>query len=89
MHCLCVLLPSPLKYVVGIDIAKDTLVACFGRLEATQQLRFGKQTAFPYTAAGFVDLLSWTTHQHVTSAPRWFIVEATGMYYEKLAYSPG
>lgn len=76
----------PLKYVVGVDIAKDMFVACFGRIEATQQLHFGKQVIFPNTAAGFADLLTWTTRQHVTSAPLWFIVEATGVYYEELAY---
>jgi transposase len=71
---------------VGIDIAEDTFVACFGRIETTQQLHFGKQTTFPNTVVGFVDLLSWTTRQHVKSAPLWFIVEATGVYYEELAY---
>ena len=39
----------PLKYVVGIDIAKDTVVACFGRIEPSQHLRFGKQATFDNT----------------------------------------
>jgi transposase len=71
---------------VGIDIAKDTFVACFGRIESTQQLHFGKQATFPNTVVGFMELLRWTTRQHVTSAPHWFIVHATGVYYEELAY---
>ena len=83
------MLPSPiapLKYVVGIDIAKDTFVACFGRIEASQHLRFGKQASFANTAAGFEELLIWTARQQGEAAPRWFVVEATGVYYEELAY---
>ncbi|WP_035565321.1 IS110 family transposase [Hymenobacter sp. IS2118] len=84
--------PSPrphypsLKYVVGIDIAKDTFVACFGQLDAQQQLRFGKQTTFDNTPAGFAGLLHWTAQQQQEEVPLWFVVEATGVYYEGLAY---
>ena len=76
----------PLKYVVGIDIAKDTFVACFGRIESTQHLRFSKQATFDNTLVGFVALLAWTAKQQATMAPLWFVVEATGVYYEELAY---
>jgi hypothetical protein len=37
----------PLKYVVGIDIAKDTFGACLGRLDTGQHLHFGKETSLP------------------------------------------
>jgi transposase len=77
---------TPLKYVVGIDIAKDTFVACFGRIEASQQLRFGKEATFVNTPAGFAALLAWTAKQQATAAALWFVVEATGVYYENLAY---
>ena len=77
---------APLKYVVGIDIAKDTFVACFGRIETSQHLRFGKETTFANTAAGFAALLAWTAKQQPAAAPCWFVVEATGVYYEELAY---
>ena len=77
---------APLKYVVGIDIAKDTFVACFGRIEASQQLHFGKETTFDNTLAGFSALLAWSARQQATPAPLWFVVEATGVYYEALAY---
>jgi transposase len=77
---------APLKYVVGIDIAKDTFVACFGRIEPTQHLSFSKETTFANSLAGFTDLLTWTTKQVTSAAPLWFVVEATGVYYEELAY---
>lgn len=77
---------APLKYVVGIDIAKDTFVACFGRIDAGQRLDFRKEVTFANSAGGFADLLAWTSQQHTTSVPLWFVVEATGVYYEDLAY---
>jgi len=77
---------APLKYVVGIDIAKDTFVACCGRIEMSQHLRFGKEATFDNTAAGFAALLVWTARQQPAAAPLWFVVEATGVYYEELAY---
>ncbi|TYZ12633.1 IS110 family transposase [Hymenobacter lutimineralis] len=79
-------LTAPLKYVVGIDIAKDTFVACFGLIEPSQQLRFGKEATFDNTLAGFEALLAWAARQQATAAALWFVVEATGVYYEALAY---
>ena len=83
------LLPSPtapLKCVVGIDIAKDSFVACVGHATLSQQLHFGKETTFANSASGLAALLSWVVKQHVSSSPLWFVVEATGVYYEELAY---
>jgi len=77
---------APLKYVEGIDIAKDTFVACFGHIDPSQHLAFGKETTFANTPAGFAALLVWTTKQQAVVAPQWFVVEATGVYYEELAY---
>jgi len=76
---------APFKYVVGIDIAKDTFVACFGRIDTNQSLSFGKEITFANTAVGFAALLVWTAKQQVVAAPQWFVVEATGVYYEELA----
>ena len=76
----------PLKYVVGIDIAKDSFVACLGYLEVSQQLHFGKEVTFDNTASGFADLLRWVAKHQTSASPRWFVVEATGVYYEEPAY---
>jgi len=78
--------PAPLKYVVGIDIAKDTFVACLGQLESSQQLHFRKEATFDNSFTGFTALLAWVTKQQTLPAPLWFVVEATGVYYEELAY---
>jgi len=72
--------------VVGIDIAKDSFVACFGQSPLSQQLTFSKETTFPNTVSGFAALLSWVAKQYASDSPRWFVVEATGVYDEELAY---
>lgn len=77
---------APLKYVVGIAIAKATFVAYFGRIDLSQSLSFGKETTFANTAAGFAALLVWTAKQQKVAAPQWFVVEAMGVYDEERAY---
>ena len=77
----------PQKYVVGIDIAKETFVACFGRLEEHQRLCLGIEKTFANSLAGFAELRAWAQRQQRhASTPCWFVVEATGVYYEALAY---
>lgn len=88
-RCLCALRPPllpPLKYVVGIDIAKAPCVACFGRIDPGQALSFGKETTCASTATGFAALLAWTAKQQVAAAAQWFVLEATGVHHEELAY---
>ena len=70
---------APLKCVVGIDIAKNSFVACVGHATLNQQLHFGKELTFANSASGFVALLSWVDKQHLSDSPLWFVVEATGV----------
>ncbi|MGY2132023.1 IS110 family RNA-guided transposase [Hymenobacter sp. HD11105] len=79
--------PVVLKYVVGIDIAKATFAACLGSIDATQRLRLGKVAEFANDAAGFEALQGWVAaSQAEAERPLWYVVEATGVYYEELAY---
>ncbi len=80
--------PVLLKYVVGIDIAKATFAACLGSIDTTQHLRLGKVAVFANDAAGFEALQRWVAAgQKEPACPLWYVVEATGVYYEELAYS--
>jgi hypothetical protein len=36
-------------------------------------------------SSGFVNLLSWVAKQQTSACPLWFVVEATGFYYEERA----
>ena len=76
----------PLKYVGGIAIAKDSFVTCLGYLEISQQLHFGKEATFDNTARGFADLFRWVAKHQAADSPRWFVVEAAGVYQEEPAY---
>ena len=78
----------PLKYVVGIDIAKDTFVACLGHIDAHQALHLSRKPAeFANDAAGFAACRRWVAAGTGHAAlPLRYVVEATGSYYEELAY---
>jgi transposase len=76
-----------IKHVVGIDISMDSLSVRFGIITDSQEKRFMGTATFPNEARGFRKLLAWTTKQLVEPhAPVWFVMEATGVYYEHLAY---
>ena len=77
---------APLKYAVGIDIAKDTFVACCGAIDPSQRLHQGRARTFANSPAGFAALLAWAAPQCPAPVPVWFVLEATGVYYEQLAY---
>lgn len=73
--------------MVGIDIAKATFAACLGSIDTTQRLRLGKVVEFANDAAGFEALQEWVAAtQAEAERPLWYVVEATGVYYEELAY---
>lgn len=78
---------ATIKHVVGIDIAKDTFSVRFGIITEQQEKRFLASATFPNENRGFRKLLAWVKKQSIESQiPVWFVMEATGVYYEHLAY---
>lgn len=78
---------SVIKQVVSVDIAKDSFEVRFGSITDHQEERFLASATFPNEKRGFRKLLEWTKKQLVSQdAPLWFVMEATGAYYEHLAY---
>jgi len=76
-----------IKQVVGIDVAKDNFEVRFGAISDQQEERFVGSATFPNEKRGFRKLLEWTKKQLIqVDAPVWFVMEATGSYYEHLAY---
>ena len=74
------------KQVLGIDVAQKELVVCLGRMydDWTPELYAGK--AFANSPKGFAALLKWVNrHTDETIAVR-YVMEATGIYHESLAY---
>jgi transposase len=74
------------KQVLGIDVAKNELVGCLGRMydDWTPEL-YGYKT-FANTVKGFAALVLWLKKNTEEVIPVRFVMEATGVYHEALAY---
>ena len=73
------------KQCIGIDVSKDSIDCCIGSTDANQQQIFSKSKKFSNTDDGFKELLKWTKTE-AKSVEIVFVMEATGVYYENLAY---
>src|SRR5258705_2518851 len=75
-----------LKQVAGINVAQKELVVSVGRLkeDLTHDI-YGYKT-FTNTPKGFKELVEWVKKVSVTDLPLRFVMEATGVYHESLAY---
>jgi transposase len=74
------------KQVVGIDVAQKELVVCLGRMydDWTPELYASK--TFANTTKGFAALTEWVKKLAEESSPVRYVMEATGVYHESLAY---
>lgn len=70
---------------VGIDVSSETLEVRLGTRRTDHQLTYTPCRSFPNTPQGFANLVEWL-HTHTELPELWFIMEATGVYYEQLAY---
>lgn len=78
--------PSVLKQVVGIDVSQKELVVSLGRMQADLCSQVYSHAVFANTAGGMQALIKWTTKQTQADIPLRFVMEATGVYHESLAY---
>ena len=75
-----------IKQVIGIDVSKDTFHVCFGSIDEKQNIKVLKQSSFANNEKGFKQLLSWKSKSLDATIDLWYVMEATGVYYENLAY---
>ncbi len=80
-----------LKLVIGLDVSKDSFVARLGTLSSELNQYISKAISFPNDIKGFKKLLSWIRkYSQDLKIPLdsefTFVMEATGVYYENLAY---
>lgn len=73
------------KQCIGIDVSKDSLDCCMGNMDLEQHQTFSKTKKFSNTEEGFNELLHWVNVQKLSQEVV-FVMEATGVYYENLAY---
>lgn len=74
------------KRSVGIDISKDTFTACVCSKSSGGDLRFSSIGHFKNEKQGFNQLIRWVRKSGKDLSGVNFLMEATGVYYEKLAY---
>jgi transposase len=74
------------KQVVGIDVAQKELVVSIGRMFDDWSPELYSYKTFPNTAKGFVALALWVKQVTQQQAELRFVMEATGVYHESLAY---
>jgi transposase len=82
-----------LKHVIGIDIAKDSFTAASGSIDIQQTKTVSSARSYKNTPGGFASLEKIIRQEHQTlvetaggaALPLWIVMEATGIYYERLA----
>jgi len=75
-----------LKQVVGIDVAQNELVVSLGRLNEELEKEVYAFRQFANKPSGFKALETWVTKHTDKQVATRYIMEATGVYHEKLAY---
>jgi len=74
------------KQIAGIDVAQKELVVCLGRMYDDWSLHLYAHKSFCNTQKGFAALLEWIKKMTEETAGVRFVMEATGIYHESLAY---
>jgi transposase len=78
---------SIVKQSVGIDISKSTFTACVCHRSTDGSVKFSKVHSFGNESKGFNQFLRWVKSESTAqNAELVFLMEATGVYYESLAY---
>lgn len=77
---------SLIKRCVGIDISKHTFTACICCRSASGKEQFGDSVDFNNNPEGFKKFLKWSRSLPDQSGSCLYLMEATVVYYEQLAY---
>ncbi len=75
-----------LKYGLGIDMAKEKFDACISIIDKLQQVMIRAQCSFNNNKKGFEAFILWVTKNTRIPLPTVYLMEATGIYYEQLAW---
>lgn len=74
------------KQSIGIDIAKDKFDVCFSVLDASGRVVVKSSRSFANHKSGFVTFDQWVVKWQTSGVELCFTMEATGVYYENLAW---
>jgi len=76
-----------IKQVVGVDVSKDTLDANLSFLQQNMLIKNIETKRFSNSKSGIKEMIKWFQKRCEKSLPVLVVCEATGVYYELLAYS--
>lgn len=74
------------RQCIGIDIANDDFQVSLGSISPDSRLVFTQVRKFANTKQGFNQLTRWAAGEMDKDVPLFFLMEATGVYYEELAH---
>lgn len=77
---------TKLKYSVGFDCSKDDFSACISLIDTSQKVTIKSTRKCKNTVKGFNDADYWIKQHCKEPLPVVIIMEATGNYYENLAF---
>lgn len=75
-----------LKQTVGVDVSKDTLLVSLGTLDQNLNINYLFNQSFSNTLAGIDKLIAKVSQLQLTDKPGYWVMEATGVYHQRLAY---
>ncbi len=75
-----------LKYGIGIDMSMKKFDVCISVIDMEQKVTIKSSTSFFNNAKGFDSFKKWVEKHTKLSLPMVFLVEATGIYHEQLAW---
>lgn len=74
------------KACVGIDISMDDFHVCLKIRNESQEVKIKGTRTFKNTDNGFKQFYKWFLNKNTSKCEVIFVMEATGIYYENLAY---
>jgi transposase len=74
-----------IKQCVGIDVSQKEIDVTFGVYGLDQSVEFIVSRQFKNTEKSFLKLLKWSEKLSKEGLPLFFVMEATGVYHERLA----
>jgi transposase len=77
---------SNLKYSVGIDVSKKDFHCCLSIIDTEQSVKVKASHRFPNSSTGFKLFIEWIKRVSKEELPVFFVMEATGVYHEQLAW---
>ncbi|WP_345214425.1 IS110 family transposase [Mucilaginibacter gynuensis] len=75
-----------LKYAIGIDISMKDFACCLSVIDDEQDVKVKATHKFNNSPVGFKSFLEWVNRHSKEALPVTYIMEATGVYHEQLAW---